>query len=66
MKTTRDVVILIIALAINLTGAYFGYRTYESSGQFWHFLVLLVMGMGFALTFIEGTVWYYGASNEKE
>lgn len=66
MKTTRDVVALIIALAINLTGAYVGYRTYESTGQLWHFLILLVMGMGFALSFIEGTVWYYGVDNDKE
>lgn len=66
MKTTRDVVVLIFALAINLTGAYVGYRTYESTGQLWHFLILLVMGMGFALSFIEGTVWYYGVDNDKE
>lgn len=66
MFSTRNVIIMIVSQLISLTGAYYGYDVYQSSGQMWHFVVLLGIGMGFALAFIEATIWYYGDDNEKE
>lgn len=66
MFSMRNVIIMIVAQAIALTGAYVGYDVYQSTGHMWHFVVLLCFGIGFGLSFVEASVWYYGGNDEKE